>query len=358
MKHSEAFCAIAAALAAASAEFLPIQKNRTVEVKTRQGGSYSFTYATLDGIVAAVRPALAKNQLVMVQSVVQEEITEADGSGVFITRREDLLETRLLHSSGEWLANLTPVLISDGENSAQAYGSAITYARRYGITQLLCVVADEDDDGNAAAGNVSRSGTGGSRAGAGGPPISEKQVGLLRVRAKTAKVSEVALCTFLGVTALEAVPKGKMDAAMAAIENPTPDLLIGAGSPPQSEPVLADAKKACNAAAARNSESLTYMRQCIAAGDEEHLFKAGLEWRELSRDDKEALWLAPSKGGWFTTLERDAIGRAVSLVSARQRAEAAAAGDDGRGTGGADFRGGPEAPGGRGDGNNTNAGEG
>lgn len=323
MKHSEQFTAIAAALAAAAAKFAPIQKNRTVTVNTRSGGSYTFTYATLDGIVAAVRPALSENGLVLVQSVIAEEITHSDADGVRI-EREELLETRLIHSSGEWFSNTTPVLVSDGENSAQAYGSAITYARRYGITQLLCVVADEDDDGNAAAGNVSRSkaaGSAGSGGGRGGAPISEKQVGMLRAKLKAIKGDEAALCVFLKVEALESLPKGQMDAALAAIDAKEPAILQGAMGSGSNGTAAEQAarKKAHDEAVDKLSESLALIRYHLGdvRSDEIDLYaveeglgdrnegRAAAEWREFTAEEQQALWLAPSKGGWFTTDERD-----------------------------------------------------
>ena len=37
-----------------------------------------------------------------------------------------------------------------GKDDAQGYGSAMTYARRYAIMGMLGLVADADDDGNAA----------------------------------------------------------------------------------------------------------------------------------------------------------------------------------------------------------------
>ena len=40
------------------------------------------------------------------------------------------------------------------EPTAQALGSAVTYAKRYALTALLGIAADEDDDGNAASGNT------------------------------------------------------------------------------------------------------------------------------------------------------------------------------------------------------------
>jgi hypothetical protein len=37
------------------------------------------------------------------------------------------------------------------KQDAQGYGSAMTYAKRYSLAAALGVVADEDDDGNAAS---------------------------------------------------------------------------------------------------------------------------------------------------------------------------------------------------------------
>lgn len=334
MQHSETFAAVAAALAGAAAKFQPIARNRTVSVATRNGGSYSFTYATLDAIVAAVRPALSEAGLVLVQSVITEEVTESTADGVSI-RREEMLETRLLHASGEWLSNLTPVLVSDGENSAQAYGSAITYARRYGITQLLCVVADEDDDGNAAAGNVARSTASGSSSGAssqrGGAAITPKQAGLIRVKLNEAGGNEAGLCVLLKIEAIEALPKSRMDEALLAITNRAPEIFEGGSSQksPDAAAKAAERKARHDAVAATLSESLTAIRWHLGQERSEALDleasdlglgdrsieKAVAEWREISQADQEALWLAPSAGGYFTTKERDALRAAVAATN-------------------------------------------
>jgi hypothetical protein len=143
MKTSDQFGQVAAALAAAQGQFGPIARDKTVRVATRSGSSYTFAYAPLETIMAAIRPALAANGLALTQGPI---VTE---SGI------EALRTMLVHKSGEWIANDTAVLVdkADGGKSAQAYGSGLTYARRYGITTLLCLVADEDDDGNAASGN-------------------------------------------------------------------------------------------------------------------------------------------------------------------------------------------------------------
>ncbi|MFM9746012.1 ERF family protein, partial [Streptomyces brasiliscabiei] len=40
-----------------------------------------------------------------------------------------------------------------GTNSAQAEGSALTYARRYSLSMAFWIASDVDDDGNGASGS-------------------------------------------------------------------------------------------------------------------------------------------------------------------------------------------------------------
>lgn len=140
MKNSENINEVAAALAKAQAVFTNPPRNREVRVKTRTGDTYTFSYATLDEIVNMIRKPLADNGLALVHSLEQDE-------------KGPICETRLIHASGQWLSTWVPLVVEEGAN-AQAWGSAITYARRYGLTCLLSVAADEDDDSNAACGNT------------------------------------------------------------------------------------------------------------------------------------------------------------------------------------------------------------
>jgi hypothetical protein len=55
-----------------------------------------------------------------------------------------------MHESGEFIQGSMPIHAKK-EKDPQAYGSAITYARRYSLASVLgLAVGDEDDDGNAA----------------------------------------------------------------------------------------------------------------------------------------------------------------------------------------------------------------
>lgn len=61
---------------------------------------------------------------------------------------KNFVETTLIHESGEYITSETEVVCAK-QNDPQALGSAITYARRYGLQSLLAMPA-EDDDGEKA----------------------------------------------------------------------------------------------------------------------------------------------------------------------------------------------------------------
>jgi hypothetical protein len=129
---------IAAALSVAQGKFSKIPRDKEVQVRMKAGGTYSFSYAPLETILAAVRVGLKENELCLTQQVVGP-------------KENEMVRTDLLHSSGERLSCDIPILLK--EQGPQAYGSALSYARRYGVTLLLCVASDDDDDGNRAEGN-------------------------------------------------------------------------------------------------------------------------------------------------------------------------------------------------------------
>src|SRR5262245_39633960 len=135
MSEQPSLSQLATALAKAQGEFEPIKRDKTVTVAMKSGGRYTFSYAPLESILHAVAPALAANGLAITQA-----ISLVDG--------KDFVETTLRHCSGDTLSNRIPLFVRD--DGPQAYGSALTYARRYGVTLLLCVSADDDEDGNVA----------------------------------------------------------------------------------------------------------------------------------------------------------------------------------------------------------------
>ena len=123
---------LAAALAKAQGAMEAAKFNKVVNFSGR-----SYKYADLAAVIEAIRKPLADNGLALTQTT---EIRE----GGFV------LVTTLRHSSGQWLASEYPLPLAA---KPQDLGSAMTYAKRYSITSLLCIAADEDDDGEAAQQN-------------------------------------------------------------------------------------------------------------------------------------------------------------------------------------------------------------
>jgi len=119
---------LASALAKAQALFQPAAKNKTnPHLKSK--------YADLVSVTEAVKKPLADNGLSYVQ------LMESD-------RAEITCVTTLMHSSGQWIAGR--LTLHGKDTSPQAMGSAITYARRYGLSAMLGIVTDEEDDGEAS----------------------------------------------------------------------------------------------------------------------------------------------------------------------------------------------------------------
>lgn len=128
MQKSETINELATALSIAQGQIQPAKKDA-------DNPYFKSKYADLSAIWEVCREPLSKNGLSVSQFV------ENEGEFVVVT-------TMLLHKSGQWLSSalsLKPV-----KNDPQGYGSAATYGRRYGLSAIVGIVADVDDDGNAA----------------------------------------------------------------------------------------------------------------------------------------------------------------------------------------------------------------
>lgn len=95
---------------------------------------YGSRYATLASVRNSVRKPLADNGLAVSQ------VTEMRQDGL-------VLITTLFHASGQWLSSEFPLPLVA---KPQEMGSALTYAKRYQLSAVLMISADDDDDGNAA----------------------------------------------------------------------------------------------------------------------------------------------------------------------------------------------------------------
>lgn len=118
-----------AALAKAQGEIEAASKDKT-------NPAFRSRYADLTAVWGACRPALAKHGI----SVTQWPIHAEDGRLHIVTR---------VAHAGEWIKSHFSIPVT--KQDPQGYGSATTYAKRFTLAAALGIVADEDDDGNAAS---------------------------------------------------------------------------------------------------------------------------------------------------------------------------------------------------------------
>lgn len=105
-----------------------------IEDLTKDKKGYGYKYADLAQCLKIIRPLLKKNGL---------SITQIPG---FNDERVSL-ETVIMHESGEWIGGTVeiPVTVGKGMIPAQAYGSTISYARRYALVSHLGIATEDDD---------------------------------------------------------------------------------------------------------------------------------------------------------------------------------------------------------------------
>lgn len=110
--------------------------------KDKNNPAFRAKYADLTSVWEACRPALSKNGI----ALTQWPLSSADNRLHIITR---------IAHKGEWMQARFSIPVDKA--NAHGVGSAITYAKRYTLSAALGVVADDDDDGNAAARAPARS---------------------------------------------------------------------------------------------------------------------------------------------------------------------------------------------------------
>lgn len=160
-------------------------------------------YLSLEALMEQVLPALNRHGLVLMHFP-----TTLAGAPA--------LRSLLLHAeSGEFCED-TMLLSVAKANDPQAQGSAITYARRYAAMAILGLVADADDDGNAASAPP-------RRPRARGPKLitqeQRDQLGAAAVaRGMSAARARTLLREVAGVDRSDAVPAAKFDAVLTAIQ--------------------------------------------------------------------------------------------------------------------------------------------
>lgn len=115
--------------------FIEAQKEMADAKKDAKNPFFKSLYADLNAVREACIPVLNKHNIAVLQPIIQK-----DG--------KSYVRTILMHDTGESLESDVEIIFGK-TNDAQAQGSGITYARRYGLQSLVNIGA-ADDDGNAA----------------------------------------------------------------------------------------------------------------------------------------------------------------------------------------------------------------
>lgn len=128
MIRSDSLKALAPALVKA-------QKKMGVAIKDAKNPFFKSKFADLNSVIEASVPVLNDEDIAVLQTP-----TMKDGKQV--------MQTVLLHSSGEYIASETEVVAAK-VNDPQASGSALSYARRYGLQSTVTLRAEDDDSESA-----------------------------------------------------------------------------------------------------------------------------------------------------------------------------------------------------------------
>ena len=132
--------------------------------KSADNPYFKSKYAGLDEVIDACRNVLNKHGIAVTQTVeyvpetTKQEPFEGHGgippeglNTVIVTPQQTFLVTTLLYGD-QSIRSVIPLDYKRGD--MQSFGSALTYARRYGLAAICCLSTEDslDDDGNKAVG--------------------------------------------------------------------------------------------------------------------------------------------------------------------------------------------------------------
>lgn len=121
--------------------------------KDAENAFYSKRYSSLSAVRAAAREPLKNNGLSVTQ-LTRQIPGQVMGSGEVIPERV-VLDTILVHISGEWFKSVFPLPIPIGGKNGptpQDWGGLLSYFRRYQYQSILGIATADDDDANGASG--------------------------------------------------------------------------------------------------------------------------------------------------------------------------------------------------------------
>lgn len=147
---------------------LKAQKKMGAALKDAKNPFFKSKYADLNAVIDAAIPVLNEEGIAVLQAI-----------------DNLVVETVLMHESGEYVASSTPIVCAK-QNDPQALGSAISYARRYGL-QAMPVLKAEDDDSELAmarSASVAKVETKAASAPVAAPVVAKTEVPATEAKAK------------------------------------------------------------------------------------------------------------------------------------------------------------------------------
>lgn len=185
------------ALNAFKADPPKITKNKHVSFRTNKGVT-EYDHATLDQVAERVGTALAEHGLSHRWKVDQE-----DNNAIRVTC---VLTHRLGHSEEVTMRAMPDD--SGNKNSIQQVGSTVTYLQRYTLLAATGLATAENDDDATTGGTEMIT-------------ADEKQQLIDLIKLKQADTAK--FCQFMGVSALDEIPRNRFPAAYAAlVRKPAP----------------------------------------------------------------------------------------------------------------------------------------
>ncbi|WP_291327134.1 ERF family protein [Desulfovibrio sp. UCD-KL4C] len=116
---------------------LKVQQSLKPAQKDGQNNFTNSRYATLQSVMETCRDALLTNGIWLTQLPVQVDHGNLG------------LVSKIVHAeSGQWQSSL--LMMPLPKSDPQSYGSAMTYARRYGLAALIGIVTECDDDAESS----------------------------------------------------------------------------------------------------------------------------------------------------------------------------------------------------------------
>jgi hypothetical protein len=89
-------------------------------------------YADLNSVREAIIPILNEVGVIVLQPMITFESRE-------------YIQTMLIHEESGQTIESNTLILCKAQNDPQAYGSGVSYARRYGLSSLMCIGAEDDD---------------------------------------------------------------------------------------------------------------------------------------------------------------------------------------------------------------------